>query len=345
MQKYSLTGKWALVCLSAILLAGCHNGPPLPDISGIRVTVKIRRFDKALFRLDSNHIAAGLSRLRSRYPVFLPVYLSRIMNYGSYPDTSRILDQELRIFLAAREIRDLEDTVKVHFPNLSVLESQLSRAFRYTRFYIPSFRPPECVAFISALSNYGAVTVDSVLGIGLDMFLGPAYPYYAKVSDPYPQYIIRQFAPRYITADCMKVIQQQLFPSSPAGKSLLWQMIEKGKQLYFLDRVMPLSPDSVKIGYTAKQLAWCRSNEQLIWQYFIQNNLLYTTGMEETRHYVGAGPSTDGMPPGSPGNIGSWVGWQIVRAYMSRKPRTTLLKLMKPGDPQHILDESGYRPG
>ncbi|HVB03211.1 MAG TPA: hypothetical protein VNE41_05790 [Chitinophagaceae bacterium] len=334
-----------LAFLLLILCGGCHSGATLPDISRIELRVHIRRFDEDLFRVDSDQVSSGLRKLGKQYPVFLPVYLSQIMNYGAYSDTSRVLDQELQVFLKATEIMALEDTVKRHFPNLNTEESQLGLAFRYTKYYIPSFHPPQCVAFISALSNYGAVTVDTILGIGLDMFLGPAYPYYAKVSDPYPHYAIRQFAPQYITADCMKVIEQQLFPSALAGKPLIWQMIDKGKQLYFLDRVMPGAPDSIKIGYTGTQLAWCHFNEQMIWQYFIQNNLLYTTDMQETRHYVGEGPSTNGMPAGSPGNIGSWIGWQIVRAYMYRKPHTTLLKLMNLTDYQRILDVSRYRPG
>jgi hypothetical protein len=350
MQKYIKAGRWgarttAMAAVLVLLVAsGCHRSGE-PDVSGIAVKVRIERFDRDLFGVDSNRIAAGLQALRQKYPVFLPVYLSRIMNYGQYADSSYVLDQEFRTFLVAREIRDLEDTVNAHFPDLSGLQRQLDDAIRYTKHYFPEYTVPHCLAFISALSNYGVVTVDSVLAIGLDMFLGPAYPYYAKVSDPYPQYMIRQFAPQYITSDCMKAVEQELFPPLADGKPLVQQMIDHGRQLYFLDRMMPDTPDSIKIGYTSRQMQWCIANEQMIWQYFIQNSLLYSTDMEKDLHYVGEGPGTEGFPGEAPGNIGSWVGWQIVRAYMSRKPAVTLQQLMKMEDLQKILDDSRYRPG
>ena len=351
MQKYILPARSSggllaggFLLLVALLMTACH-GNRGPDLSRIVVKVRVDRFDRDLFRVDTNQVSGGLRQLERKYPVFLPVYLSSIMNYGPYSDTSQVLDQELRTFLAAREVRQLEDTVNAHFPDLTALEGQLELAFRYTRYYFPNFRPPHCISFVSALSNYGAVTVDTVLAIGLDMFLGPAYPFYSKVSDPYPQYMIRQFAPRFMAADCMKAIQQELFPPLPPGKPLIQQMIDKGRQLYFLDRVMPGAPDSDKIGYTGPQIRWCQANEQLIWQYFIQNNLLFSTDMEQDMHFIGDGPSTQGLPDQAPGNIGSWIGWQIVRNYMKRNPSTPLSELMGMSDLQKILEDSHYRPG
>ncbi|HEY0271753.1 MAG TPA: hypothetical protein VGC22_01155, partial [Chitinophaga sp.] len=95
---------------------------------------------------------------------------------------------------------------------------------------------------------------------------------------------------------------------------------------------------------TQAQLDWCRDNEQMIWQYFVQRNLLYITDWQETTHYMGEGPSTQGMPPGSPGQIGLFVGWQIVRSYMERHPAVTLQQLMEVKDPVQLFNEAKYKP-
>jgi hypothetical protein len=50
------------------------------------------------------------------------------------------------------------------------------------------------------------------------------------------------------------------------------------------------------------------------------------------------------MPPESPGNTGSWLGWQIIRTYMKKHPEVTLKDLIQLKDAQKILDDSGYRP-
>lgn len=330
--------------LILVALAACHPGKKeAPDVSGISISVHIHRFDRDFMGIDTNRVGAGLSGLYREYPGFLGVYLEHIMNFGAYPDTGGRIAGEVRAYLTGRDIRLLQDTVNAHFPELTGIRAGLRQGFRYLKYYFPGFRPPRVVTFVSGLANYGAVTVDSVLGIGLDMFLGPGFVPYTKVADPYPTYMLHQFSPEYIIPDCFKVLQQQLYPP-PQGGTLLDQMIAYGKQLYFLDRILPGVPDSLKIGYTGTQLAWCRDNEQYIWQYLVQNDLLYLHEQQQIMHYIGPGPSTQGMPPAAPGNIGSWIGWQIVRRYMGKKPGTTLRALMEDNHAQRLLATSGYSP-
>ncbi|MHB1920685.1 MAG: gliding motility lipoprotein GldB [Chitinophagaceae bacterium] len=346
MQRYSIPRILLLIPICCFFMSqGCHSSHDfIPDVSKIHVNLNIQRFDEDLFMLDTNHLEKGLRQLHQKYPVFLSTFLVNIMNYGSYSDTSAVQQLELKSLLSSPDMQGLEDTVKAHFPHIRQLKSQLQSGFQFLQYYYPQYQIPTCVTFISGLNNFGAVTVDTLLGIGLDMFLGKDYPNYTQVADPYPQYMIRQFSREYIPADCFKVIEQQIYPFRDSGKPLLDQMINRGKQMYFLDKVMPFAPDSVKIGYSEQQLIWCASNEQFIWQYFIQNNLLYVHDMQQILHYIGDGPSTQGMPSQSPGNIGTWVGWQIVKQYMQKHPDIQLPQLMEEEDAQKILDQSGYRP-
>lgn len=325
---------------------GCRvNDRSAPDVSDIPMKVHIFRFDQDFMHLDTMHILEDIAHLNKKYPVFLPVYFEQIMNFGRWSDTNKIRANEIRALITGKDIRLLQDTVNRHFDQEEIrkLESSLEEGFRYIKYYFPDFHPPKVISFISGLANYGAVTVDTVLGIGLDMFLGKDFLPYQQVASPYPAYMLRQFSPVFIPADCFKVLQQKMFPL-PANGKLLDLMVAYGKQLYFLDKVMPKAPDSVKIGYSEKQLKWCEENEQYIWQYFVQNNLLYESDMQKVMHYIGPGPSTRGMPSEAPGNIGTWVGWQIIRKYMEEHKETTLLQLMQMKNAQQILSEAHYRP-
>jgi len=49
------------------------------------------------------------------------------------------------------------------------------------------------------------------------------------------------------------------------------------------------------------------------------------------------------MPDVSPGNIGSWVGWQIVKKYSNDHPDITPEQLMKM-DARKIFQEAKYKP-
>ncbi|HMH32786.1 MAG TPA: hypothetical protein VK543_07135, partial [Puia sp.] len=118
--------------------------------------------------------------------------------------------------------------------------------------------------------------------------------------------------------------------------------IEKGKYWWLLDRFLPDTEDSLKTGFTQKQLAWCKANEGLIWNFFLQNDL-FTIDPDFIKNFVGDGPNTQGMPDASPGNIGQWVGWQIVKKYVEKNPSVTPEQVMKT-KPRAIFEETKYKP-
>lgn len=329
--------------LLLVVFSACSSRKKAPDVSHIPVTVSIARFDEDLVKIDTNQVAPGLQQLYSRYPLFLPAYVQHIMEFGAFADSSRHIPQQMRLLLANKDFRYLQQAVQTKFPDLHWLEQDLAQSFRYMKYYFPQFKVPRVVTFISAIGNYGAVTVDTLLGVGLDMYMGNDFPVYANLPD-YPVYMVRRFSKEYITTNSMQAIAQNMFPQAGPNAKLVEQLVAAGKQQYFLDQVLPETPDTIRIGYTKDQLEWCDDNEQMIWQYFIQNELLYKTDWQEAMHFMGDGPATQGMPEGSPGRIGYFVGRQIVRKYMERHPEVTLQQLMENKDLLGIFSESKYRP-
>lgn len=344
MQSYINKYTLLISCVAALLgTAACNSGNKAPDVSHIAMNVSLSRFDSALFTIDTNNIQPGLAKLHEAYPVFLPLYITDILNLGAYSDSNAAVQQQLHLFLTTPDFRQLEKAVSAKYGSHSTLKPELEQCFRYIKYYIPSFRPPRVVTFISGIANYGAITVDSILGIGLDMYMGEDFPPYAQIPD-YPDYMVHRFAPQYITTNCMQVIQQQLYPPARKNGNLLEQMMEGGKQQYFLDKVLPETPDTIKLGYTKSQLDWCRENERMIWQFFVQNNLVYSSDWQQINHFIGDGPSTQGMPEGAPGKIANFVGWQIIKKYMSEHKDVTLQQLMESKEVTEIFKASKYRP-
>jgi hypothetical protein len=330
-----------------VMLNSCGNGTKAPDVSNISVTVKAERFDQDLFNIDTNNVAGGLKLLAGKHPQFMPFYFQHILNFGPIGDTTvdmELVQQALRAFLTNPDFKSLQDSINVHFKSLDKTEEALAQAFRYTKYYIPSFHPPKVKTFMSAIGNYGALTVDSTVGIGLDMYLGRNFPVYAMLSQELPSYLVRTFEPEYIPVNVMKVIEQDLFPRPAEGRKLIEQMVDAGRQQYFLAKVLPFTGDTLRIGYTQAQLDWCNENEEMVWQFFVQQNLLYSSDWQQLMHFMGEGPSTQGMPPGSPGKIGAYVGSRIVQRYMEKHPEVTLEQLMENKDAVQIFNEAKYRP-
>ena len=121
-------------------------------------------------------------------------------------------------------------------------------------------------------------------------------------------------------------------------------MIYQGKLLYLADALLPGADDTLKIGFTKKQMSWCSDHEKDIWGHLIQNKFLYSSDVEIVTKFTGEGPFTTGFVKESPARTGVWIGWRIVRSYMGENPKTTLEQLMNENDPQMILSKSKYKP-
>ena len=111
-----------------------------------------------------------------------------------------------------------------------------------------------------------------------------------------------------------------------------------------MDALFPFAEDHFKIGFTAKEIEWCKDNETMIWARIIEEKALYSSDMNVVRGLTGPGPFTQGFPKESPAQIGYWVGWQIVRKFMDENPDVSIEELMTLGDAQSILQKSKYKP-
>ena len=337
-----------LVCFCCfIAAAGCQNGERIPDVSNINVTLHTQRMDKDLAGLDTSHIGKGLTLLNKKYPDFLNFYLDTLMGfriYSNYNDSAIGIREGLRVFLTNKDYRGVFDTVAKHYPDTKKIDDELTSGFKYMKYYFPQSTTPNVVYLVTGLNNWGAFTFgSSTVAIGLDMFLGANYPFYRSVG--LPDYLDTHLRPNYIPVAVFSTLYQDSHPFLMEDHNLLDMMIQKGKQQYYLHKVLPHTADTTLFGYTKAQLDWCNDNEGLIFNFFGVKNLFYEKEFEKIMRYINEGPNSTGMPSQSPGNIGTWLGWRIVSAYMKKHPDVTLAALGSNNeDPQRFLEGSGYKP-
>jgi len=329
-------------CLPALLFS-CNNRKNIPDISGIKADIAIERFERSFFGMDTNHIPGALEQVRQQHPGFYPDFMQHILGVSGNPaDSNTVL--VTRAFL--RGYADIYDTLQQVYAETGWLEKELEKAYRFVKYYFPSYQPGNAITFIGPFDAPGVASTRSGIAIGLQQYAGQHFSVYRSGpgQELFPLYISRRFSKEYITANCMKAVADDLFPDQSAGKSLVSQMIEKGKQWYLLDKFLPETPDSVKTGYTQNQLDWCTANEGLIWSYIIKTEDLHSLNPTVIQTYVGEAPFTQGFSQeNSPGNIGPWIGWQIIRKFVSKNPDLSPADVMKT-DPARILEEAKYKP-
>ncbi len=346
-------GRNALIGCLVFVLAGCGNpSENIPDTSAIEVKLDTRRFDKDLYAIDSNNIEAGLRSLAEQYPNFLNYFLDTVMAYGLYgnfSDTVPGIRDGFRPFLTYKDFVELEAEIQKKYPDTKSENEQLLRGFKLMKYYFPDYKVPRIIYLNMGLSNWASFPIDSnTLCIGLDMFLGDEFPHYdvIGVHDYMKPHIRRSFIP----VSVFGAIYSGAFPFVTEEATLLDLMVQKGKEQYFLHKILPEVPDSVLFGFRQNQVEWCNNNEALIYNFFIAQNLLYNKSAKDIMPYITDGPFARGLEPVSkpdkttPGNIGTWLGYKIVAAYMQQNPKVTLKELLRETDAPTILRKAKYKP-
>ncbi len=328
----------------ALLFAACTNDKKI-DVSHIPVDVKIERFDQDFDAMRTKPMAPQAAFLQNKYGRFYQDFIEQILNAGTTADTAYF--STLRQVFAGQAYLDLKhDVDSVYHDGMDKQNEELTDAFRRIKYYYPQKNLPKVYAYFSGFQAQTSIG-NGYIAIGLDLFLGGDSRFYPALVQNFPRYLSRRFNRVNITPRVAEAIaREDMFPENDNDRSLLAKMIYNGKILYFMDKVLPDVADSVKIGYTDKQIQWCEANKANIWTLFLEENLLYETDFQKINTYLNEAPFTPGLGEHneSAPKLGVWTGWQIVRQYMEKHPEITLPQLMADGDAQKILNGAKYRP-
>ncbi|AMC10921.1 gliding motility lipoprotein GldB [Lutibacter profundi] len=289
------------------------------DVSNIKVTVNIDRFEQKFYTANKK----TLPNIEKEYPYLFPIkndsiWLNKIKN-------------EAELFQETQNVFKNIDTVKKHIINL----------FKHVKYYHSSFKPPKIITLITNLDYENKVIyADSLLFVSLDMYLGKN----SNVYSDFPKYLSQNFNKSQLVVDIATAISERYFIPD-RSRQFLNLIINEGKKMYLLDRYLPTFSDAQKMGYTQDQLGWAIANESQLWKYFIENKLLYSTNADLLTRFITNAPFSKfyiDIDKESPGRIGVWLGWQIVRSYMNNN-NVTLQELLQT-NAEEIFKKSKYKP-
>lgn len=333
----------SLVVIYTVLLASC-SGKKVPNVSSIKVDLEVQRFEKSFFSIDSNSIGPSMQRLNQQYPGFLRDFVFNILALPPQPDSAMVVEGNVRKFI--QSYRPLKDSADIIFNDFQPIAADVEQGLKFVHYYFPDYKlPKKLITFIGPIDSYGNIVTPDALAVGLQMYMGRQYSLYSleSVQQMYPSYISRRFEKQYIPVNCIKSVIEDMYPDNTAGRPLVEQMVEAGKKLYLLDQLMPNADDTLKTGYTKAQLDGAYANESTIWSFFVQNDLLFSIDRSVIRDYMNDAPKTQALGEASPGFIGQFVGWQIVKKWMSKKSKTKLDELMHT-NPKIIYEQAKYKP-
>lgn len=329
-----------LILITIITFFSCSRNPLKVDISEIKEEVTIVRFEKELFALPMQDTLSELKQLRNEYPEFFDLFTWKVIGVGGIEEEH--FPEIMGDFFTDTLIVNVKSLTDEKFADFDETEEHLIRAFKYYRYHFPDKDLPTIFTMISGF-NQSVVTAENIIGIGLDKYLGEDCGYYRQLRNV-PLYKIKNMHRQKLVSDVVYAWGLTEFNDQGKATSVLDNIVHQGKLMYFADALLPEMHDSLKIGYTAGQLQWCRNNEPQMWNFLVEQKMLYSTKRMDILRFINDGPYTTGFPTESPARTGTWIGWQIVRQYMKKHEEVTMAELMKNTNYQQILNDSGYYP-
>jgi len=313
----------SIVFLLLICVFSCQKTSKVEsEISNIDVDINIERFDQ-LFATSS---PSDLPGLKQKYPFLFS---------KRYKDSVWIQ----RMNDPIQQLQNIAvDSVFEDFANT---EAEIFRFYQHLKYYNKGLKVPRLITVISDVDYRNKVVVtDSIVLIALDTYLGTDHEFYASFYD----YIKQNLNKSQIVADLAAAYAEQLI-YQPKRATFLEEMIYFGKQLYLKDLLIPFKENNEKIGYLPAQYDWAVDNEFYIWQYFVEKELLYKTDRKLLSRFIISAPFSRfnlELDNESPGRLGQYIGWQIVKSYMENN--TISLIDMLQMEATEIFNNAKFKP-
>lgn len=310
-----------MVLSISLFFLSCNDTDKVAEaIDQIQIDLKISRFDRQF----ATAAPEQLSELRQEYPYLFPA-----------PDTVWI--EKMQDSLQIELFQEVGNT----FNSFEKEETDLVQLFKHITYYFPEQNIPHVITVTNDVRyNDRIIFADSLLFIGLDNYLGPEHKYYGG----FQRYIAKALDRKYIPSDIASAFAKKVVPR-PRDRTFLSRMIYFGKELYLKDKLIPFATDGEKIGYTEDEMNWAINNEEPIWRNFVEQEHLYSTDNGLNPRFLDQAPFSKfglELDNESPGRLGRYIGWQIVRAFIQKNDISLKQMLTMPAE--EIFKKSNYKP-
>ncbi|HBR12868.1 MAG TPA: gliding motility protein GldB [Chryseobacterium sp.] len=320
------------ICFSAIIVSSlwaCKKDSVNPgdvEIKNPVKNVKVTDLSGEFYNPSVN-----LDDFKKKYPWF----------QGSVPDA----DYQVRRKDTA-EIKIYKQAIaKI---NKNQLKTDLDDLFSRIRNYFPAFVPPHVYLYSSVVDPQNVTDPiflredQNMLFVDITAFMGDGNSNYKGLE----LYFQKSMNPDNLVPKISAFFAARLVPVQADQQKFLDQMIYQGKMQILQDAFLPKTPDYLKINYTKEQYQWAVANEANIWNYFVENDLLFSPDPNLAERFITVGPFskfyTEVDRESSP-QIAIWTGWQICKHYLKAHPEEKLQVFLKKNATE-IFNGSDYRP-
>src|SRR5215216_775212 len=136
-------------------LLSCNNDKHIPDVSGIKIDIKVQRFENDFFSLDTNHLAQGLQQLHRKYRGFTFEFINNVLGLNT-SGVRRANSEEanaLKTFL--KDYRPIKDSAEKVFGDFEKETNEIKRGLQFLKYYFPQYKSPaSIITFIGPIDAF-----------------------------------------------------------------------------------------------------------------------------------------------------------------------------------------------
>ena len=189
----------------------------------------------------------------------------------------------------------------------------------------------------------GSASESSFAFVGLDNYLGAAYPGYRAIAG-YQRELMRK---EQLPVQFAHAVVSTINPNHFNDETLLTQMIYYGKLHMATEALCPEVNTAEILGYSTEAYAFLEDSERQIWEVFVREKLLFSTDMMIRQRLAEPAPFSKlgtAMDADVPGQVAQFIGYKMLRSFADNHPELSLNEILNIRDAQKFLREAQYKP-
>jgi hypothetical protein len=127
--------------------------------------------------------------------------------------------------------------------------------------------------------------------------------------------------PQYASSDAL-VIWLSTNVLKSTDENFASEMIRWGKLLAILEIISPEVQLHNHLRYSEQDFEWALKAERGVWEYLVDQQMLFKTDQELNMNFLNEGPYTIGLSQESPDRMGRFLGYRIVKQYIDANQPT-----------------------
>ncbi len=258
--------------------------------------IEVIRFEKLFFESNIDSILS----LKSKFPYLFP-------NQFSIDEWKEIYNDSLR-----RNIFNMSNHAFKEFDSYKI---EIAKTIKKIENEFGSFNIPKIITVNNGIDyNYNIIKTDSLLIVSTDCYMGDNI-YYKSI----PNYISMKMNKDYFVKDISQIFLED-FIKYPNDRRFISKIIYYGKIISMMEKITDFDIEEI-IGINKENANWLYENEYEIWEYFVKNNLIFSTDISLEKRFINDAPySKFGLSIDSESSpmAGQWIGYNIVKSYQNK---------------------------